>query len=64
MKKSCDLCHKLIDDGEDIVAVVRTVLHEVPSSVTFAIETPSDCIRMFHQGCAEDMENDPDTTIE
>lgn len=63
MNKSCDLCHNFIRDEEEIVAVVKTVFHQVPSRVSYAIQMPTECIRMFHMECAERMEDDHDTEI-
>lgn len=53
MNKSCYRCHNFIRDEEEIVAVVRTVFHQVASRVSYAIETPTECLKMYHVGCTE-----------
>lgn len=51
MVKNCDVCHKELEDEDEIVAAVVTVFHKVPSSVVFAVEKPTSCLRMIHIDC-------------
>lgn len=51
MTKSCAVCERMLHDGDDIVAVVRSVFHRVPSEVLYAIEQPSECYMMAHSYC-------------
>jgi hypothetical protein len=64
MQKPCDLCHNFIRDEEEIIAVVKTVFHQVPSRVSYAIQMPTECLKMFHIECAEGREGSHDTEIE
>lgn len=64
MIKSCDVCHKELEDEDEIVAAVVTVFHKVPSSVVFAVERPTDCLRMIHMTCYERYkESNDETTV-
>ena len=62
MKKECDVCHKELEDEDDIVAAVVTVYHKVSSSVIYAMDKPTDCLRMIHLSCYEECRDDPTAT--
>lgn len=52
MTKKCCVCDRLLHDGDEIVALVRSVFHLVPSDVMYAIEQPSECYEMCHSYCS------------
>jgi len=51
MKKTCDLCGNLINDGDTVVVACLTVYHELPSRVAYAIDQPHECLDVIHYAC-------------
>lgn len=51
MVRNCRKCGEPFRHHEKIVAAVRTEFIDIPSSRAFAIEKPTECIALFHEGC-------------
>lgn len=51
MIKRCEVCERLLHDGDEVVAVVTSVFHSVPSEVMYAIEQPTGCHKLAHAFC-------------
>ena len=51
MKQFCKNCGRELKDGDPVRAVVLSVYHEISSHVTYAIETPYECISIEHVDC-------------
>ena len=60
MTRQCHICKRHFLDGEEIVAAMVTVFHDVPSRIAYAVEQPSDCLAMCHRYCYGD-KNDHNT---
>ncbi len=56
MKRPCEICSQPFKDGDRVKAVVLSVYREISSSVTYAIETPYECLSLAHLRCAGDDE--------
>jgi hypothetical protein len=50
----CKKCQKPFKEGDRIKAEVLSVFHEITSSVTYAIEKPSDCLSIEHVECGDE----------
>lgn len=51
MTKICPVCYEPIKNGNPVVAVVVSVFKDIPSTKTFAIEKPTQCLEVQHLGC-------------
>lgn len=51
MNKACPVCEYDFKDGDDVVAIMISKFHYIPSEVNFAIENPSRCIDLVHAEC-------------
>lgn len=51
MVRNCRKCDEPFHHHEKIIAVVSTEFVDIPSSRAFAIEKPTECIALFHEGC-------------
>jgi hypothetical protein len=58
VKQRCRKCGKELKDGDPIRAVVVSVYREISSSVSYAIEKPSDCLSIEHLECGAAEEPD------
>jgi hypothetical protein len=52
MERTCPKCGKDLKDGDRIKAVVLSIYRQISSTVSYAIETPYDCISLEHVDCA------------
>ncbi len=51
MQQTCPKCGKELKDGDKIKAVVLSIYRQISSTVSYAIETPYDCISLEHVDC-------------
>lgn len=51
MIKFCGVCEQKINNGDRVVAVVVSVFVDIPSTKSFAIEKPTQCLEVQHLGC-------------
>ncbi len=51
MQRICPKCVKPLKDGDRIKAVVLSIFREISSSVSYAIDKPSECISLEHVDC-------------
>lgn len=51
MTKICPVCEERIQNGDKVVAVVESVFVEIPSTKSFAIERPTQCLEIQHFAC-------------
>lgn len=49
--QKCAVCEHLLQDGDAVTAVVSSVYHSVPSTVLYAIESPTQCHKLAHAFC-------------
>lgn len=63
MIKICPICEELLEDGDDVVAIMVTKFRMIPSAVNFAIEQPTRCIEITHNECF-DWDDLPEEEIE
>lgn len=53
MVKYCPVCDEPINDGEDVAAVVKSTMKELPSKMAYAITTPTECVEVIHWRCTD-----------
>jgi len=51
MEKICPVCDLPFKDNQKIVAVMLSEYKEIPSSVNFAIQQPTQCLEIVHSSC-------------
>lgn len=51
MIRICDVCERIIYDGESVVVAMDSIYHDIPSTQTYAIEQPTACRGIIHQAC-------------
>ena len=51
MIRQCDSCHKILYDGDAVVAAMDSIYHEIPSLHTYAIDQPNKCRGLIHLSC-------------
>ena len=52
MQQTCAICKKALKDGDKVKAVVLSIFREISSTVSYAIETPYECLSLEHVDCA------------
>ena len=57
-QKLCQVCALPFQDDEPLVAVVLSCFHDIPSTKSFSISRPTECLEIYHVGCYEG--NDPE----
>lgn len=60
MQKMCPVCDELIEDGEDVAAVVKSTMRMLPSKLAYAITTPTECMEVMHWRCTDYPKGDTD----
>ena len=51
MEKICPVCDLPFKDKQKIVAIMLSEFKEIPSSVNFAIQQPTQCVEIVHHNC-------------
>jgi hypothetical protein len=57
MNKPCSVCHRLVQDGDPIIAIVRSTYKALGSKISFAITKPQACLSVTHEYCYEGAED-------
>lgn len=51
MERTCPVCEYTFHDGDEIIAVMRSMFKKIESDVHYAITTPTDCLEIMHFDC-------------
>lgn len=49
--KSCDVCGNGLGDGESVMAIIQSKYRDIPSLRSFAMDKPTDCVKIAHSEC-------------
>jgi hypothetical protein len=61
MIQYCWSCDEELKEGDQIVAAIVSVYHELPSQVAYAVQPGTECLALVHRSCFGEKGGDHET---